>query len=272
MTTTSSALSKAADINTVTNDEAYSLMKTALDRLIALVETLETDDWNKPTACVEWSIRDMIAHQAGGFASGTSYKEMLRQAMHLPKRGQLIEDAINAFQLKERADKSPEELIEELRYAGPIAAEKWAYQFRLAKLLAMPHPIAGTLSLRYLMHVTHSRDTWMHRLDICRAAGREFEQTQEHDGRIAELVMLDVANLLAKKKNSPALIFELTGIAGGSWKIGEGEPVSNVRMDVLDFNIFVSGRYSYEEALPLMTITGDTKNAEDALKDILILY
>ncbi|MCP4141724.1 MAG: maleylpyruvate isomerase family mycothiol-dependent enzyme [Chloroflexi bacterium] len=272
MTTTSSKLFNAADINTVTNDEAYDLMKTALDRLIALVEILETDDWNKPTACVEWTIRDMIAHQAGGFASGTGYGEMFRQALRLPKPGQLIEDAINAFQLKERADKLPEELIEELRHAGPIATQKWAYEFRFAKLLAMPHPIAGTLSLRYLMHVTHSRDTWMHRLDICRATGREFEQTREHDSRIAELVMLDVANLLAKKKDSPTLIFKLTGIAGGKWKVGKGEPIATIEMDVLDFNIFVSGRYSYEEAFPLMTITGDAKSAEGVLKDILILY
>lgn len=267
-----SKMFNAADIAPVTADEAHRLLQTALDRFLVLMESLNPQDWDKPTACAEWSVRDILAHQAGGYASGTSYKEILRQASHLPKRGQLIEDAINAFQLKERAGKSPSELINELKQVGPIAAKKWAYQFQLAKLISIPHPIAGSLSFRYLMWIIHSRDTWMHRLDICRATGKTFEQTRDHDGRIAELVMLDVANLLKKKYDGPALIFDLTGIAGGTWKIGNGEAAATIRMDMLEFNIFASGRYTYEEARPLATITGDVRPAEEALKKILVLY
>lgn len=112
----------------------------------------------------------------------------------------------------------------------------------------------------------------MHRLDICRATGREFEQTREHDGRIAAQVMLDVARLPAKKLNWPTLIFDLTGIAGGSWKIGAGDPAATIGMDVLDFNIFASGRYSFAEARALATIRGNISAAEEALKNFLILY
>ena len=43
-------------------------------------------------------------------------------------------------------------------------------------------------------------------------------------------------------------------------------------MDVLEFNIFASGRYSYEQARPLATISGDISSAEKALKEILVLY
>lgn len=267
-----SAVTDAAGIPAVTADEAYSLLQTALSRFLALVESLDPDDWNKPTACTGWSVRDIVAHQAGGYASGAGYREMLRQGRNKPKPGQLIEDAINAFQLQERAGKSPAELIAELRQVGPVAAKKWAYQFRLAKLISIPHPVVEKFSIRYLMWIIHSRDTWMHRLDICRATGREFEQTREHDGRIAELVMVDVAGVLARKFAGPALIFALTGIAGGTWQIGQGEPAATIGMDVLDFNIFASGRYTYAEARPLATITGDVSAAEEALKNILVLY
>jgi len=262
----------AVNIAYVTADEAHRLMQTELERFLPLMEELAPDDWGKPTACSEWNVRDILAHQAGGYAGGTGYKEMIRQIKNKPKPGQLPEDALNEFQLWERADKSPAELIAELRRVGPIAAKKWAHQFRLVKLFSIPHPVAGRLSLRHLMWVIHSRDTWMHRLDICRATGRDFEQTRQHDGRIAELVMLDVADILAKKFNGPALVFELTGLAGGTWKIGAGEPAATIRMDVLEFNIFASGRYTYEEARPMITITGDISQAEEALRNILVIY
>jgi hypothetical protein len=112
----------------------------------------------------------------------------------------------------------------------------------------------------------------MHRLDICRATGRQFEQTADHDGRITALVMRDVADVLTRKFNGPALVFDLTGVAGGTWQIGRGEPVADIQMDALDFNFFASGRTTFEQARPLMSITGDVITAEQALKQILILY
>jgi len=259
-------------IPSVTAEEAHALLRTELERLLRLVETLDSADWSKPTACTEWNVRDMLAHQAGGYASGASYKELFHQLSGKPGPGQLPEDAVNAVQLRDRAGKTPVELIAELRQVGPAAAENWAFGFRFLKLISIPHPVAGKLSLRHLMWVIHSRDTWMHRLDICRATGQGFEQTTEHDGRIAALVMRDVAAALSRNFSEPALVFELTGIAGGAWKIGRGEPAAVIRMDVLEFNIFASGRYTYEQARPLAVISGDVKPAEEALKQILVVY
>lgn len=112
----------------------------------------------------------------------------------------------------------------------------------------------------------------MHRLDICRATGRPFEQTAEHDGRIAALVMRDVAKALEGKLEGGAILFDLTGTAGGVWKVGQGEVAATVQMDVLEFNIFASGRDSYDAARPRMAITGNEAMAEAALKGLLILY
>ena len=151
----------------------------------------------------------MVAHQAGGYASGTGYGEMLRQYLMPPRKGELPEDAINRRQLQERADKTSADLIAELRRVGPVAMQKWANGFRLIKPIAVPHPVGGRLSVRHLMWVIHSRDTWMHRLDICRATSRAFEQTPEHDGRIAALVMRDVGIRLQGKLDGRGLLFDL---------------------------------------------------------------
>ncbi len=272
MNTSVITIKNASDIPYVTADEAYGLMKTALERLIALLETLSPEDWRKPTACTEWDVHAMVSHQAGGFATGTGYGEMLRQYGRLPRPGQLPEDAVNALQVSEREGKSPQELIGEIRQKGPIAAHKWAYEFRLARLVAIPHAVAGLLTMTYLNRVIHSRDTWMHRLDICRATGRHFEQTAGHDGRIVALVVRDVARQLTPKVNGQALAIELTGTAGGAWQIGKDTPAATVQMDALEFNIFASGRMNFEQARPLMTISGDVALAENVLNDLLILY
>ena len=43
-------------------------------------------------------------------------------------------------------------------------------------------------------------------------------------------------------------------------------------MDVLEFNIFASGRFTYEEACSRATITGDLQLAEKVMKQTLITY
>lgn len=267
-----STVQEARHIPYVTADEAHALLETALERLLALLETLQPEDWTKPTACTLWNVRDMVAHQAGGYASGVGYGEMVRQYSTLPKKGDLPEDAINALQLRERKDKTPTELIAELRRVGPIATQKWAYQFRLIKPIGIPHPVGGYLTLQHLMWIIHSRDTWMHRLDICHATGRKFYQTPEHDGRIVALVMRDVECCLRGKLNGQAVIFDLSGVAGGVWQVGSGAAQATIEMDALDFNILASGRFSYAEGRAHASVSGDVALAELALKKTLVLY
>lgn len=253
-------------------DEASRLLTTAFGRFMRLLESLTPEDWPKPTACTAWDVHDIVAHQAGGYASATSYKEMFRQYIRMLKPGQLPEDAINALQVGERAHKSPSNLIAELKKIGEKAIHNWAYGFRAIKWIGVPHPIGGFMTIQYLMWVTHSRDTWMHRLDICRATNRPFEQTREHDGRIVELVVLDTARKLNKRLNSRAIALALTGVAGGNWKIGDGDSVAELEMDALDFNIFISGRFSYEEGMARAKIFGDRGVVEQAFKNLLVLY
>jgi uncharacterized protein (TIGR03083 family) len=256
--TSPSAAEDALLIPYVTEPEARSLAAEELRRLLVLVETLDEGDWHKPTACTAWNVRDMLAHQAGAYASGAGYRELIHQYTAVLKPGALAEDAINERQLADRAGRSPAELVAELSQAADAAIDNWAHGFRLLKPFGMPHPVAGWLSVRHLMLVVHSRDTWIHRLDICRATGRPFEQTQEHDGRINALVVRDLAGSLSRQLGQQAIILELEGVAGGRWRIGRGEPAATIRMDTLDFNIYASGRFPYQEAALRAAFSGDT--------------
>ncbi len=268
----SSAIASAERIPYVSADEAHRLMTVAFERFMRLIESLAPDDWSKPTPCTAWDVHNMVAHQTGGYASGVSYGEMLRQYTRIPKKGQLPEDAINELQVAKRKKMTPAELIAELKQVGPIAIHNWAYGFNAVKWIHAPHAVAGFMSLRHLTWVTHSRGTWMHRLDICRAANRPFEQTREHDGRINELVVMDAAKKLTKRLNGRAITLTLTGIAGGTWTFGTGDPAAKMEMDALDFNIFVSGRFSHEEGMKRARISGDKALIESAFKNLLVLY
>ena len=269
---TPSMLAIAEHIRYTNAQEAHQLMHTSFTRFMRLLESLDPEDWSRPTACTEWDVHDLVAHQAGGYSSGTGYREMLRQYTSRPGPGQLPEDAINAFQVGERSDKSPAQLVQELNQVGEKAIHNWAYGFRPIKWITVPHPVGGWLSVRHLMWVTHSRDTWMHRLDICRATNRHFIQTREHDGRINELVVLDIAKKINQKLHGRAILLVLTGPAGGMWKIGNGNPTAELAMDMLDFNVFVSGRFSYEEAMKRAEVSGDTSLIENVFRDLLVLY
>lgn len=256
----------------VTASEAHQLLLTELSRITHLFESLQAEDWQKPTACTDWNVRDILAHQAGSYANGASLQELIHQLTSPPREGQLPEDAINRTQLRDRKDKSPQELLQELQGVGQLAASKWAFGYRFLKLFSIPHEVCGSLSLRHLMWVIHSRDTWMHRMDVCRATGQPFEQTSSHDGRIVALVIRDIAALLRNSSRQSAFILDLSGPAGGIWKIGSGSVQSTVQMDALDFNIFASGRSSFDQSRGFMNVSGDLNFAEDLFRKILIVY
>ncbi|MFM8319792.1 MAG: maleylpyruvate isomerase family mycothiol-dependent enzyme [Chloroflexota bacterium] len=261
-----------AAVPAVTAGEAYRLLQVQLQRLLDLLDSLSPEDWSRPTACSAWDVRAMVAHQAGGYASGTGYREMLRQYLAILKPGGLPEDRINALQVGERSGRTPAELIAELRAAGPTAARNWAYGFRLVRWGAIPHPVAGLLSLGHLNRVVHSRDTWMHRLDICRATGRPFVQTPEQEGRIAALVMPDVEKALRRKLGPLSLRFDLNGVCGGTWQMGEDPAAASIHMDALDFFIFASGRYTPAEARARARVSGNSGAGEAVFNNLLVLF
>lgn len=207
-------------------------------RLDALLRDLGADDWARPTDCSAWDVRAMVAHLVGAAECSASVPEMLRQAakgVRLRVPGDLV-DKMNAVQVLERADRGPTELIADLARSG---ARTVAARRRIpAVVLAVPLPFGPPLGVRplgYLMGRIYTRDAWMHRVDICRATGREPELTASHDGRIVDDVVHEWA---ATHRTAYAL--RLTGPAGGTWgSPGVGEEIV---LDAVDFCRTVSGR------------------------------
>jgi hypothetical protein len=93
----------------------------------------------------------------------------------------------------------------------------------------------GWQPLRYLFDMGFTRDAWVHRIDIARAAGIAPELTAEHDGRI-------VADILAEwsRRHGQPYTLTLRGPAGGDFTGGHGGEEQAV--DAVEFVRILSGR------------------------------
>ena len=208
------------------------------ERLLALLHDLAPEEWERPTDCTGWAVRDVVAHLAGAFASAASPREALRQtrAGKPLAQGRDLVDGINDVQVGERRDRSPEQLLTELAAVGERGLR--ARRRLPAPLRALPVPFGpplGTRPLGYLMDRIYTRDAWLHRIDICRATGREPVLTADHDGRL----VADVVAEWARVHGRPYRL-TLTGPAGGSWSSGtDGEEIT---LDAVEFCRTLSGR------------------------------
>ena len=89
-------------------------------------------------------------------------------------------------------------------------------------------------TMGYLFDVILTRDPFMHRVDIARAARVPMVVSAEHEGVIVDDVVAEWAS-----RHAAPFDLELTGPAGGHWRHGEGEGIT---MDALEFCRALSGR------------------------------
>ncbi len=243
------------------HDEAGVSAAVEAQRLLALIESLADDDWDRPTDCSEWTVRDMVAHLAGAVASQASWTEFKRQNMGIPymKEVEMKIDAINRRQVEDRAGATHEELTAEFRENAPKAVRTRQRLPWPVRQLRLPlGPPLGFASIGYVMDTIFTRDQWMHRHDIALATGREMVVSPEHDGRIQALVIRDLGRKLKGQLHGRTIDLLLTGEAGGNFRFGPGGQADAViEMDTSTFNRLASGRLPAEAALAQATVEGD---------------
>lgn len=151
-------------------------------------------------------------------------------------------DARTALQVRAHASATPEELVDRFATVAPRAVRGRARLTRLIGRLPLPEtPLVGgrpeRWRLAFLFEVILTRDTWMHRVDLARATGRELVLTADHDGQI----VADAAAEWTQRHGQPYHL-TLTGPAGGSWSAGTGGP--ELTLDAIEVCRLLSGRGS----------------------------
>jgi uncharacterized protein (TIGR03083 family) len=237
MTTTSTT--RVQDIPPLSRAEAMALAGAEYDRFVVLLRSLRPDEWRRPTECEAWDVRAMASHILAEAESHYSLREMAHQmrAYRKAKSGPMI-DAMNALQVRDRADLTPDDIVARFERAVPRsvrARRRMPGLVRRVRLKVDPPFEKERWPLSYLMDVIYTRDTWMHRGDVSRAIGRDVELTPERDGRI----VADVVAEWARRHGQPFTL-TLTGPAGGSYAAGDGD--EHIQLDAVEFCRVVSGR------------------------------
>lgn len=263
----------AGQIRPLAHAEARYLAAAVLARFLTLLESLAPEEWNAPTYCSGWSVRDVVAHQAGAYASGVSYARFLGQWIRLPERGRSILDTVNGLQIRQRQKQSTSALIAELREMGPRAIEARSKIGPLLRSIPIPIPPLGLRPTGYLTDELYIRDTWIHTIDVCHATGRRMSLAAEPDRRIVELIVRDLAQRLPGALAGATVALDLTGPAGGQYRIGpSAAPGATLRMDTVEFNVRASSRISAQEAMARTQVIGDVELAARALQHASVVY
>lgn len=235
------ATTSVHDIPPIRHDEAMSLAAAEYQRFGALLRGLAASDWDTPTVCAGWDVRAVAAHVLGAAEACASVRENARQ-LHLGRKAQRrlglghIVHGANEVQVSERADLDPAALIARWDQAVPRAlrGRRRFPPFLRPVRIGFEGPL-GRRSLAYLMDIVYTRDVWMHRIDICRATGRQPALTPAHDGRLIADMVADWAST-----HHHPFSLHLTGPAGGTYAAGSDDPP--LAIDATDWAWTVSGR------------------------------
>lgn len=219
---------------------------------VDLLSSLEAPDWQAPTDCEGWTVRDVVAHVAGALQEGAHLSAQLRRVVLGPRRypglGRL--DAMNQLQVDDRRRVTTDQLVEEIRTLGPRAARARHRMPRPLRSLSVPSgfglPAGSTFG--YLVDVIYPRDLWMHRVDVARATDRPLHHTATE----ADVVALVVRDLAACW-DGPTTTLILNGHGAGSWTLGSGTPEAAVETDAVEICRHLSGRV----ASPPIATKGD---------------
>jgi len=251
MTTT---ITRVNDVPALTRREAAAIAATENMRAVQLMQSLQVDDWTKAIDCPAWDVRAMAAHVLGGMEAFASFPEFVHQ-MRAGKKAAgdgVFIDGMTAVQVRERQDERDLGVGDvggvgdrghDLGRAAdpevaPRAARRRARVPGLLRRMPMKQEAAGTVEtwrMGYLLDVILTRDTWMHRVDITRATGRELVLTADHDARI----VADVVAEWARRHGRPFLL-HLEGPAGGTFS--QDRDGEDITLDAVEFCRTLSGR------------------------------
>ncbi|MFP5352324.1 MAG: maleylpyruvate isomerase family mycothiol-dependent enzyme [Actinomycetota bacterium] len=223
----------------LTRIEANRLMSSQYEALLSTLRELPEDAWHAVTDCDPWTVKDIVAHLIGWAEAMTSFAQFRRQLFEGRRRarelGNLL-DAVNQVQVDDRASMSPQQLLERWEVVMP----RFERLRRRAGVVGKALPfyegsVIGFTNVAYLASTIYTRDAFMHRIDISRAADTEL-RLGRREQRLIEDVLVDWS-----RRTGAAARVNLEGPAGGSYLVGTGA-IATIEGDAVEMARVLAGR------------------------------
>lgn len=218
------------------------LAETEYRRYTDMLDQLQPEDWAVQTVNADWNVKQLTQHVLGFAESNASFR-VFAKAMRSGKKRAATKGydhfihGVNEVQVEERQHLAAEELVIQWNATWPKALKgRRRFPPFLRPIPLDFGPVIGKRPMgSYLMDVVFTRDTWMHRIDTCRAVGLEPVLTPEHDGRLIEDMVAEWTNL-----HGLSVTLHLEGPAGGTYVSRGGD--EELTIDAVEWIWILSGR------------------------------
>jgi uncharacterized protein (TIGR03083 family) len=265
-----------------------SLFPKVLDELIALLSSLSADDWQKPTACSEWSVKDVALHLLSGDVSILSRKRdgFLQSDVSINNWEELVLfiNNLNDTWVKATRRLSPRLLCDLLMFTG---TQVCAYFGSLDPFVIKgpvewasdkPAPVWFDLAREYT-------ERWHHQQHIRDAVGKPGLKQPEYFAPVLDAFARALPRTYRDIAASEGALVALTitGESGGRWFILRGQEQWNLYLNVeqeptaeivieedLAWRLFTKG-VTKDEARKRAKIIGDEPLALKALDMVSVI-
>jgi uncharacterized protein (TIGR03083 family) len=208
-------------------------LRTEREMLTAYLEKLPEGAWDKESLCEGWRVRDVVSHLIGNahdIATGN------------------VADAgsveYNQRQIDERKDRSPKELLEEWKTAGPtfedgiLALDEAFY--------TSPYPPFGTVGEALQRF---AEDLWVHRQDIRIPLGDDIDPAGPGLNSVFDVTLFEQ---IARVPERAPGVRSVTINAGGYTQTAEVQDKGvdvTVSGDAATIGLVATGRIALEDAV-----------------------
>jgi uncharacterized protein (TIGR03083 family) len=268
--------------------QVVHLFPETLEALVDLLAGLTPDDWQKPTVCAGWTVKDIAAHLLGGELGILSRK----RDGHLYSGNPIIEwrdlvtliNGLNDLWVKAAHRLSPRLLCDLLHFAGEQANRYFASLDPEA--LGDPVNWAGTEPAPVWLDLAREyTERWHHQQQIRDATARPDLKEARYLAPVLDAFVRALPHTYRDlaAEDGALVTLEITGAAGnrwhllrerGTWQLYldiDATPSASVSIDEdLAWRLFTKG-ITPEAARARAIVTGDERLALPALRMVSII-
>lgn len=264
------------------------LFQPTLDSLVRLLSDLSADDWNRPTACARWTVKDIASHLLGGEVGILSrhrdgYAYSGSPFISWEELVALI-NSLNDTWVKATSRMSPRVLCELMKLTGEQVCEYFEsldpYEIGSPVDWAGPEPAAVWLDL-----AREYTERWHHQQQIRDAVGKPGLKEPRYFAPVLDAFVRALPRTYAEvdAKDGTLIALTIEGDAGGRWfllrETGqwrlfiEATQATDAELVIdqdLAWRLFTKG-VRKDDALAGVTLIGDERLAMKALDMVSVI-